>query len=136
MTSRRNSLRTSTTSSFTTAPSSKGPRSRGSFSSAEAGSRCRCRRSTTCFAFCGPACPGFQKISRRTSCGTRGTSEFSDAADEVGLNEAEEQLARNYSMGWKKGSRAVRGLLLRRTKKKAAEASLRMQAKSWGKTDK
>jgi integrase len=61
---------------------------------------------------------------------------YSDACDELGMSEAEEAQSRNYAMGWKKNSNQSAAYLQRRTKKKAQDASLRMQEKSWGKTDK
>ena len=57
---------------------------------------------------------------------------FSEASDEIGLAEAEEKQARNYAMGWKKGSEQSADYLVRRTREKATEVSLRMQDKSFG----
>lgn len=56
---------------------------------------------------------------------------FSEMADELGWSESEELQARNYKNGWKKTSKTGERYLRRHTKRKAAEASLRMQANSW-----
>lgn len=57
---------------------------------------------------------------------------FSDAADERGLSDAEEKQARNYANGWNKDSEQSSGYLVRRTRKRAGELSLRLQNKSFG----
>ena len=55
---------------------------------------------------------------------------FSAAADEEGLNEAEEKQARNYAMGWVKESNQGDNYTARHTRRKAQSIALRMQEKS------
>jgi integrase len=54
---------------------------------------------------------------------------FSDLMDEAGIDEGKEQEARSYAMGWKPGSGTAKTYTRRHVRRKAAEASLRLQAK-------
>jgi integrase len=58
---------------------------------------------------------------------------FSDYAEAAGMSEAEEAQARNHQMGWTKMSKQGEGYQRRRTAKRANEAAIRMQDKSWSK---
>ncbi len=56
---------------------------------------------------------------------------FSDYAEAVGMSEAEEAQARNHQMGWVKNSTQGENYQLDRTERRANEAALGMQEKSW-----
>jgi integrase len=54
---------------------------------------------------------------------------FSEVMDETGVDKGDEEKARSYSMGWEPGSGTVSVYSRRHTKKKANEASLKLQAR-------
>jgi len=56
---------------------------------------------------------------------------LTDVAEELGWDEAEEKRNRNYQFGWAKNSDQGEKYRTRSTRRRAAEASLRLQEKSW-----
>jgi len=58
--------------------------------------------------------------------------EFSDLADEASLSSEEERRIRNEAMGWSDNSKTAEKYQRRRTRKKAAEYSLKIQEKFMG----